>query len=168
MQLAKALSTIDWLSIIWKSDLTNKIKRSFFQAAVVSILLYGCTTWTLTKQMEEKLDGNYTRMLREVLNKFCWQHPTKQPLYAHLPHITKTIKIRQTRHVGHCLRSRDELISEILLLTPSLGRAKQGDQLESTYSISLRIRDIALRTSRKRRTIGRGGERGSEISVLMT
>ena len=32
------------------------MKRSFFQAAVVSILLYGCTTWTLTKRMEKKLD----------------------------------------------------------------------------------------------------------------
>ena len=30
----------------------------FFQAAVVSILLYGCTTSTLTKRMEKKLDGN--------------------------------------------------------------------------------------------------------------
>ena len=37
------------LSIIWKSDLTDKMKRSFFKAVVVSILLYGCTTWTLTK-----------------------------------------------------------------------------------------------------------------------
>ena len=40
------------------------MKRSFFQAAVVSILLYGCTTWTLTKRLEKKLDSNYTRMLR--------------------------------------------------------------------------------------------------------
>ncbi len=47
----------------------EKMKRSFFQAAVVSILLYGCTTWTLRKSMEEKLDGNYTRMLRALLNK---------------------------------------------------------------------------------------------------
>ena len=30
------------------------MKRSFFQAAVMSILLYGCTTWTLTKSMEKK------------------------------------------------------------------------------------------------------------------
>ena len=42
MRLAKAWSAIDRLSVIWKSDLTNKIKHSFFQAAVVSILLYGC------------------------------------------------------------------------------------------------------------------------------
>ena len=42
---------------------TDKMKRSFFQAVVASILLYGCTTWTLTKRLEKKLDGNYTRML---------------------------------------------------------------------------------------------------------
>ena len=42
--LAKSWTTIDWQSIIWKSDLTNKIRRSVFQDAVVSILLYGCTT----------------------------------------------------------------------------------------------------------------------------
>ena len=45
------------------------MKRSFFQAAIVSILLYGCTTWALAKRLEKKLDGNYTRMLRAVLNK---------------------------------------------------------------------------------------------------
>ena len=67
-RLAKAWAAFDWLSVIWKSYLTDKIKRSFFQAAVVSILLYGCTTWTLTKRMEKKLDGNYTRMLRAILN----------------------------------------------------------------------------------------------------
>ena len=50
--------TINRLSIGWKSDLTDKMKRSFFQAAVTSILLYGCTTWTLTKRLEKKLDGN--------------------------------------------------------------------------------------------------------------
>ena len=52
-------------------------KRSFFQAAVTSTLLYGCTTWTLTKRLEKKLDGNYTRMLRAILNKSWQQHPTR-------------------------------------------------------------------------------------------
>ena len=88
-QLTKAWTAINRLSVIWKSELTNKMKRSFFLAAIVSILLYGCTTWTLTKRMEKKLDGNYTRMLRAILNKFWGQHPTKQHLYGHLPPITK-------------------------------------------------------------------------------
>ena len=68
-RLVKACAAIDRLSVIWKLDLTNKIKRSFFQAAVVSILIYRCTTWMLSKRMEKKLDDNYTRMLRAVLNK---------------------------------------------------------------------------------------------------
>ena len=37
--LAKAWTSIDRLSVIWKSYLTVRIKRNFFQAAVVSILL---------------------------------------------------------------------------------------------------------------------------------
>ena len=78
-RLTKAWTAINRLSIIWKSDLTDKMKRSFFQAAVTSILLYGCTTWTLTKRLEKKLDGNYTRMLRAILNKSWQQHPHKTP-----------------------------------------------------------------------------------------
>ena len=124
--LTKAWTAIDRLSIIWKSDLTDKMKRSFFQAVVVSILLYGCTTWTLTKRLEKKLDGNYTRMLRAILNKSWRQHPTRHQLYGHLPPIMKTIQIRRTRYAGHCWRSRDELINDVLLWTPTYGRAKAG------------------------------------------
>ena len=102
------------------------MKRSFFQAAVASILLYGCTTWTLTKRLEKKLGGNYTRMLRAILNKSRWHHPTRHQMYGHLPPITKTIQVRRTRHAGHCWRSRDELISDVLLWTPTYGRAKAG------------------------------------------
>ena len=76
--------------------------------------------------MEKKLDDYYTRMLRPILNKSWRQHPTKQQLYGYLPLITKTIQVRQTRHAGHCWRSRDELISDILLWTPSHGQAKAG------------------------------------------
>ena len=111
---------------MWRSDLTDKMKRSFFQVAVVSILLYGCTSWTLTKRLEKKLDGNYTRMLRAILNKSWWQHPTRNQLYGHLPPIMKTIQARRTRHAGHCWRSRNELISDVLLRTPTYGRAKAG------------------------------------------
>ena len=109
-----------------KSDLTDEMKRSFFQAAVVSILLYGCTTWTLTKRLEKKLDGNYTRMLRAILNKSWRQHPTRGQLYGHLPPITKTIQVRRARHAGHCWRSKDELVSDVLLWTPTYGQAKAG------------------------------------------
>ena len=102
------------------------MKRSFFQAVIVSILLYGWITWTLTKRLKKKLDGNYTRMLRAILNKSWRQHPTSHQLYGHLPPVTKTIQVRWTRHTGHCWRSKDELISDVLLWTPAYGQAKAG------------------------------------------
>ena len=65
-------------------------------------------------------------MLRAILNKSWRQHPTKHQLYGHLPPITKIIQVRRTRHAGHCWRSRDELISDVLRWTPTYGRAKAG------------------------------------------
>ena len=134
-RLAKTWTAIDRLSVVWKSDLADKINYSFLQEEVVSILLYGCTTWTLTKRIKKKLDGNYTRMLRAILNKSWRLHPTKQQLYGHLPLVTKTIKVRRTRRAGHCWKSRDELISDVLLWTPSQGRAKAGRPAR-TYVVS--------------------------------
>ena len=101
MRLLKAWTAIDSLSVIWKSDLTEKMKHSFFQAAVVSILLYRCTTWTLTKWMEKKLDGDYTRMLRAILNKSggstpqnssctATYHPSRKLSKLFKPHMRDT------------------------------------------------------------------------------
>ena len=147
--------------------MTDKMKRSFFQAAVVSILLYGCTTWTLTKRLEKKLDGNYTRMLRAILNKSWRQHPTRHQLYGHLPPITKTIQARRTRHAGHFCRSRDELISDVLLWTPAYGQAKAGrpaktniQQLYEDTGCSPKDLPEAMNDDE------RSCERGSGISVL--
>ena len=126
-RIVRAWTANDRLSVIWKSDPTDKIKRSFFPfSGRVSILLYRCITWTLTKSMEKKLDGNHTRMLRSILNESWRQHLTKQQLYGHLPPIMKTIHVRRTRHAEYCWRSRNEFMSDILLWTPLHGRAKVG------------------------------------------
>ena len=76
--------------------------------------------------VKKMLDGNYLRILRAILNKSWRKHPPMPQLYGHLTPITKTIQVRRTRHAGHCWRSRDEPISDVLLWTPSHGRAKAG------------------------------------------
>ena len=68
VRIVKAWTDIDRLSILWISNLPDKIKRNRFQAAVLSILQYGYTTWTLTKRIEKNLLGNWTRMLRAILD----------------------------------------------------------------------------------------------------
>ena len=67
-----------------------------------------------------------------VLNKSWRQHSTKQQLYVYLPLIVKTIQVRRTRHAWHCWRSKEELINDVLLWTPSHGQAKAG-QPARTY-----------------------------------
>ena len=165
-RLTKAWTAINRLSIIWKSDLTGKIKRSFFQAAVVSILLYGCTTWTLTKRLKKKLDGNYTRMLRAILKKSWRQHSTRHQLYDHLPPLTKTIKVRRTRHAGHCWRNKDELIIDVLLWTPTYGQAKAGRPTRTYIQQLCENTGCSPEDLPEALNYRRSGERGSGISVL--
>ena len=102
------------------------MKRSFFQAAVTSILLYGCTTWTLTKRLEKKLDGNYTRMLR------C----NPEQVLAATPHKTPTVRPPAPYHENYSstanqtcrtlLEKQRWLIRDVLLWIPTHGRAKAG------------------------------------------
>ena len=85
---------------IHKPGKSDRIKKDFFQGAVVSILLYRCTTWTLKKRLEKKLDANSTRILWVILNKSWKQHPTKQKRYGHLPPITKLSKSDEQDHLN--------------------------------------------------------------------
>ena len=108
------------------------MKRSFFQAAVVSIPLYGCTTWTQTKWMEKKawwlLHKNVASNIELVLETTPNKAAAVRPPNTH----RENYQIRRTRHAGHCWRSRDEFISDVLQWTPLHGRAKAA-QPARTY-----------------------------------
>ena len=70
MRLAKAWIAISKLLIIWMSNLSDKIKHNFFQVAVVSVLLYGCTTWMRAKRIQKarrELHKNATRYIEQIL-----------------------------------------------------------------------------------------------------
>ena len=47
-------------------------------------------------------------------------------------HLPLTIQIRWTKHAGHCRRSKDKLVSDVLLWTPTYGRPSVG-RLTRTY-----------------------------------
>ena len=66
------------------------------------MLLYGSCMWTLTKELEKKLDGYYTKMLR-VVNNVSWkQHMRKKVLHGEIPKITTAIAAQRKRLSGHC------------------------------------------------------------------
>ena len=76
------------LNKIWRSHLSNKIKLHIFKTIIEPILLYGSETWTLSKKMEARLDGTYTRLLMRVQNISWKSHPTKGQIYGDLPPIS--------------------------------------------------------------------------------
>ena len=106
------------------------------------ILLYGCTTSTLTKRMEKKLDSNYTRMVWAILNKSWRQYPTKRQLYGHLPLCVDTgCNLEDLERAGGEKRGRE-------------GRGREGERSE---------RGREEREGEKRE---RGGERREENIVF--
>ena len=105
-------------------------------------------------------------MLPAILNKSWRQHPTRHQLYGHLPPITKTIQVRRTRHAGHCWRSKDELISDVLLWTPAYGQAKAGPPTRTYIQQLWEDTGCSPEDLPKAMNDRRSGERGSGISVL--
>ena len=86
-RLTKAWTAIDRLSIIWKSDLTDKMKRSFFQAAVVSKLLlwmhYLDANLTAREEARRQLHKNIVSNVEQVLAATPHKTPTIRPPASH-------------------------------------------------------------------------------------
>ena len=126
IRLRKAWGALNGMDKIWKSNLSDQLKRSFFRATVESVLIYGSITWTLTSKLEKKLNGAYTKMLRAALNRSWKDHLTNKELYGNIPLISKAIQQQRLRFAGHCWRSKEELAGDVLLWDPPHGRRTQG------------------------------------------
>jgi hypothetical protein len=147
---ALAWSACHKLQKIWKSSLPNKIKTRLFTATVESVLLYGCSTWTLTKAMEKSLDGTYTRMLRMALNVSWKEHRTNIDLYGNLPKLSSKIAERRLKLAGHCVRHPEEEASKTILWEPTTGRVNRGRK--ATNYIDVLKQDTGLTNTNELRT----------------
>ena len=97
----------------------------------------GAETWTLTKKMNDRLDGTYTKMLRGVLGVSWRDHMTNKELYGSLEKVSNSLRVRRLRFIGHSWRRKDELISKVLLWEPNHGHRKKGRPL-TTFTDQLR------------------------------
>ena len=122
IRIAKAWSALNKMDIVWKSTLNRDLKISFFRATVESVLLYGAESWTLTKTLQTRLNGTFTRLLRTALNISWKQHKTNNELYGELPLVSDTLKLRRLRFIGHCWRRKDETVHQVLLWELPHGR----------------------------------------------
>ena len=134
LRKGKAWSACNALHKIWTSNLSREFKLRIFKAAIEPVLLYGSETWTLSKRLEKRLDGTYTRLLMRVQNLSWRQHPTKAQIYGKNPPVSSIVKARRVQFAGHCFRAENEIISTLLLWKPS--RSNRGQTLSYPDVIS--------------------------------
>ena len=155
--LAKAWTAIHRQSVIWRSNLTYKKKRIFFQTAVVPMLLYGYIAWTLTKSLTAITQG-----CCELYWTSSWSN-TPQNTYHPSGKLSKLDEQDMQDTVGAVKTNSWAMYSCGPL---HIVEQRQDDQLEPIYNGSVPIQYIALKTSRKWWTIETGGERWPGKSVL--
>ena len=113
-----AWSACNSLHKIWTSNLSREFKLRIFKADIEPVLLYGSETWTLSKRLEKRLDGTYTRLLMRVQNLSWRQHSTKAQIYDKNPPVSSIVQARRVQFAGHCFRAENEIISTLLLWKP--------------------------------------------------
>ena len=110
------------LSKIWQAgDINRKTKASLFSSLVLSVLLYGCEAWKLTKAEEKRLDIFQTKCLRRIF-KIRWQQhtPNSEVLeMAGAEKISDEVRRRRWSWIGHVLRKdRNDNCAVALSWTP--------------------------------------------------
>ena len=113
---AQAWKACSKLHIIWQSNISRKTKVDFFRACVETILLYGCKTWTVKKDLQDRLDGTYTRLLMRAQNISWREHKTTAEIYHGIPEISSILSQYRARFAGHCYRSKDQIISDVICM----------------------------------------------------
>ena len=103
---------------IWTSMMNNKLKTTIFRTTIEPILLYGSETWTLSKKLEKRLDGTYTRLVMRVKCLSWKHHPTREQIYDDLPPVSKLVQSRRGQFAAHCFRASDEVVSSLVLWKP--------------------------------------------------
>ncbi|KAI8487879.1 hypothetical protein Bbelb_343270 [Branchiostoma belcheri] len=78
-RLGVATSAFSRLSRLWKTNnISFSVKHKLYKALVVTILLYGCETWTLLAQTERKIQSFETKCLRRLLQISYKEHKTNK------------------------------------------------------------------------------------------
>ena len=123
------------LEKIWRSDsVPIHLKIEIFKTTCLSVLLYNCETWIITKVMASMINTFQTRCLRIILgikrldrvsNRQIYETTSSSPLMS-------TVRMRQLKFLGHILRmEKNELIKIYALYIPPHGKRPRGGQMMS-------------------------------------
>ena len=133
-RVAQTTAALTKLKTIWKDRniaLSSKIR--LMRALVMSIFLYACESWTLTVELERRIQAMEIRCFRRLLGISYKDHITNEEVRSRIrqaigPHedLLTTVKRRKLKWYGHVSRSSG-LAKTVLQGTVQGGR-KRGRQ----------------------------------------
>ena len=113
--------------VVWRLDFSGqRLKRS------------SCTDRRLGhwhSLLTKKLDRAYIQMLRVVKNVTWQQRITNEGLYGGLPRISSTTWERRLWFSGHCWRSKNEVVSDLVLWEPKHSKRSVGGHARTFASL---------------------------------
>ena len=95
---AQAYQALNKMNCMWNLNMRKEIKVRFFVAAIESILLYGCDSWTVTPKIECMLNGTD----RKATNIKWWERRTNAEVYEELPLLGNKLAARRMKLAGYC------------------------------------------------------------------
>ena len=118
------------LKSFWSSkQLLMRLKINIYKTAVLSILLYGCETWTMIKHIEQEIDAFGTNCMQILLGIKCIDKVPNASIYeqTEMRPITCILRERQLRYLGHVLQlDENETARKFALYAPTFGQRKRG------------------------------------------
>ena len=155
------MSAFSNLSKIWR-NIRFPTKSKLYKALHVSILLYGCESWTLTVDLEKKIEAfemkGLLRCLGIKINEFVRNNVTAltephEPLLA-----TYTVKKRKLTWFGHV--TRHNTLAKTISCRAPYGRRKKERQTEKELDRECQRtgRPSSCQHFSRRQRADRGGE----------
>ena len=144
---ALAWTALNVMKSVWKSNLSLRIKVSFFEALVESELLYDYESWTLKETLRKSLNGCYIRMLRVVLNVNWSEHVTNKELYVGLPQMSVRIASRRMQFAGYCDRHPHLPAGRLVLWEPLRARWHRSKLTSQQHLWSFWHRMLGVKSS---------------------
>ena len=116
-RIGMAKSTFnDMRKIVTSKQITNKLKMRIIKCYIYSILMYGSETWTLNKQLEDRI-GAFEMWVYRRIGRTSWKEKkTNKEVLITLnmkKELLREIKIRQIKYFGH-IKRHDTLLKTLL------------------------------------------------------
>ena len=128
-RLSKARGAFVRLRRIWNSSNISRVtKLRLYKTLVLPVLLYGCETWKMNKGDDKIVDVFQSKCLRKIFSVRWQDHVRTEDLLkrAHMNPLSKEVKIRRWKMIGHILRQDRENDCNVAISWAPEGKRRRG------------------------------------------